>query len=79
MFCHLYRAGRWRGSISCNVCKPNAEHTMVSNNGGHTQRLGHTQPLVTRAHGLEREIAHSRAYLCDVTDDPVIEAAAVLA
>ena len=28
---------------------------------------------------LEREIAHSRAYLCDVTDDPVIEAAAVLA
>ena len=27
----------------------------------------------------EKKIAHSRAYLCDVTDDPVIEAAAVLA
>ena len=48
------QVGRWRGSISCNACKPNAAHTIVSNNGGQTQRLGHTQPCVTRAHGLDR-------------------------
>jgi NAD(P)-dependent dehydrogenase (short-subunit alcohol dehydrogenase family) len=47
---------------------------MVSNNGGHTQRLGHTQPRVTRAHGLERAIAHTRAYSCDVTEEAQLDA-----
>ena len=46
--------GRWRGSISYNACKPHAEHTIGSKNGGQTQRLGQTQPRVTRAHGLDR-------------------------
>jgi NAD(P)-dependent dehydrogenase (short-subunit alcohol dehydrogenase family) len=47
---------------------------MVSNNSGHTQRLGHTQPRVTRAHGLERAIAHTRGYPCDVTEEAHLDA-----
>src|SRR6266446_8781130 len=47
--CSNKPVGRWRGSISCNACKPHAEHTSVSRNGSQTQRLGQTQPRVTRA------------------------------
>jgi NAD(P)-dependent dehydrogenase (short-subunit alcohol dehydrogenase family) len=44
---------------------------MVSTNGGHTQ------PLVTRAHGLERGSAHIRTYPCDVTEEAQLDATIV--